>query len=150
MVNRIWPAYVAGWSWQRQLHVSFACHSSGPNSVNPGQILLVYGKQKSRYLSHFFNGFCMKNQWTRSKVAFLVISLLLCEQGTQQNRHKLIVKSNFVFPLCFNPLLFSYTMKISKQVLFLKHFVYRQQKETKNYFQHNNFLLFTGLPHTIG
>ena len=43
MVNRIWPAYVAGWSWQRADTVCFACHGSGPNSINHGEILLEYG-----------------------------------------------------------------------------------------------------------
>ena len=42
-VNRICPTYVVGPNWQRHLYVSFPCHSSGPNSVNPGQIPLVDG-----------------------------------------------------------------------------------------------------------
>ena len=30
--------------WQAEAdNVSSACHSSGPNSINPGQILLQYG-----------------------------------------------------------------------------------------------------------
>ena len=42
MVNRIWPIAVAGEAdTDLALSVS-ACHIGGPNSVNPGQILLVY------------------------------------------------------------------------------------------------------------
>ena len=41
--NRIWPTAVAGEA-DRELTLSgSACHVGGPNSVNPGQILLVYG-----------------------------------------------------------------------------------------------------------
>ena len=41
MVNRIWPTAVSG----KVSSVSAsACHISGPNSVNTGQILLVYSK----------------------------------------------------------------------------------------------------------
>ena len=44
MVKRIWPTAVAGEADTGVISVSAsACHISGPNSVNPGQILLVYG-----------------------------------------------------------------------------------------------------------
>ena len=43
MVNRIWPTAVAGEA-ERELTLSAsACHIGGTNSVNHGQILLVYG-----------------------------------------------------------------------------------------------------------
>ena len=42
-VNRIWPAYVAGWSWHKADTVCIACHSSGSTSVDHGEILLEYG-----------------------------------------------------------------------------------------------------------
>ena len=42
-VNRFWPTYVAGKA-DRELTLSAsACHICGQNSVNPGQILKVYG-----------------------------------------------------------------------------------------------------------
>ena len=42
MVNRIWPAAVAGEADMELTLSASACHMGGPNSVNPGQILLVY------------------------------------------------------------------------------------------------------------
>ena len=43
MVNRIWPTAVAGEAVSVSSVSASACHIGGPNSVNPGQILLVYG-----------------------------------------------------------------------------------------------------------
>ena len=43
MVNRIWPTAVAGETDSVSYVSALACHIGGPNSVNPGQILLVYG-----------------------------------------------------------------------------------------------------------
>ena len=43
MVNRIWPTAVAGEADSVSAGSASACHIGGPNSVNPGQILLVYG-----------------------------------------------------------------------------------------------------------
>ena len=42
-VNRIWPTAVAGKADKELTLSASACHIGGPNSVNPGQILLVYG-----------------------------------------------------------------------------------------------------------
>ena len=44
MVNRIWPAAVAGEADSVSSVSASACHIGGPNSVNHGEILLVYGK----------------------------------------------------------------------------------------------------------
>ena len=44
MVNRIWPTAVVGEADSVSSVSASACHIGGPNSVNPGQILLVYGK----------------------------------------------------------------------------------------------------------
>ena len=46
MVNRIWPTAVAGEADSVSSESASACHIGGPNSVNPGQILLVYGTPK--------------------------------------------------------------------------------------------------------
>ena len=43
MVNRIWPTAVAGEADSVSFVSASACHIGGPNSINPGQILLVYG-----------------------------------------------------------------------------------------------------------
>ena len=43
MVNRIWPTARADKSDSVSSVSASACHIGGPNSVNPGQILLVYG-----------------------------------------------------------------------------------------------------------
>jgi len=43
MVNRIWPTVVAGKADSVSSVSASACHIGGPNSVNSGQILLVYG-----------------------------------------------------------------------------------------------------------
>ena len=43
MVNRIWPTAMAGKADNVSSVSASACHIGGPNSVNPGQILLVYG-----------------------------------------------------------------------------------------------------------
>ena len=43
MVNRIWPTAVAGKADIVSSVSALACHIGGPNSVNTGQILLVYG-----------------------------------------------------------------------------------------------------------
>ena len=43
MFNRIWPTAVAGKADNVSSASTSACHIGGPNSVNPGQILLVYG-----------------------------------------------------------------------------------------------------------
>ena len=45
MVNRIWPTAVAGKADSVSFVSASACHMGGPNSVNPGQILLVYGNK---------------------------------------------------------------------------------------------------------
>ena len=53
MVNRIWPTAVVG-EGDSVISVSAsACHIGGPNSVNPGQILLVYGIQKNESVAPF-------------------------------------------------------------------------------------------------
>ena len=41
--NRIWPTPLAGKADSVSSKSASACHIGGPNSVNPGQILLVYG-----------------------------------------------------------------------------------------------------------
>ena len=43
MVNLDWPTAVAGEADSVSFVSASACHIGGPNSVNPGQILLVYG-----------------------------------------------------------------------------------------------------------
>ena len=43
MVNRIWPTAVAGKADSVSSVSALACHIGVPNSVNTGQILLVYG-----------------------------------------------------------------------------------------------------------
>ena len=43
------------WRRKRQLPVSFACHDSGLNSVNHGQILLEYGKNLSQFSHRLAN-----------------------------------------------------------------------------------------------
>ena len=43
MVNIICPTAVAGEADSVSFMSASACHIGGPNSVNPGQILLVYG-----------------------------------------------------------------------------------------------------------
>ena len=43
MVNRIWPTAVTGEADSVSSVTASACHIGGPNSVTPGQILLVYG-----------------------------------------------------------------------------------------------------------
>ena len=43
MVNRIWPTAVAGKADSVSSVSASASHIGGPNSVSPGQILLVYG-----------------------------------------------------------------------------------------------------------
>ena len=47
MVNRIWPTAVADEANSVSYVSASACHIGGPNSVNPGQILLVYGTNKA-------------------------------------------------------------------------------------------------------
>ena len=42
MVYRIWPTVVAGGADSVSSGSAAVCHIGGPNSVNPGQILLVY------------------------------------------------------------------------------------------------------------
>ena len=42
MVIRIWPPTVAGKADNVSSVSASACHIGGPNSVNPGQMLLVY------------------------------------------------------------------------------------------------------------
>ena len=46
MFNKIWPTAVAGEADRVSSVSASACHIGGPNSVNPGQILLVYGIDK--------------------------------------------------------------------------------------------------------
>ena len=46
MFNRIWPTAVAGVADSVSSVSASACHIGGPNSVNPGQILLLYGIEK--------------------------------------------------------------------------------------------------------
>ena len=43
MFNLDWPTAVAGEADSVSSVSASACHIRGPNSVNPGQILLVYG-----------------------------------------------------------------------------------------------------------
>ena len=45
MVNIIWPIAVAGKADGVSSVSTSACHIGGPNSVNPGLILLEYGSQ---------------------------------------------------------------------------------------------------------
>ena len=47
MVNRIWPTAVAGKADSVSTVSASACHIGGPNALNPGQILLVYGTKVS-------------------------------------------------------------------------------------------------------
>ena len=47
-VNRIWPTTVASKANKELTLSAPACHISGPNSVNPGQILLIYGSKPNR------------------------------------------------------------------------------------------------------
>ena len=58
MVNRIWPTAMAGKADSVSSVSASACHIDGPNSVNPGQILLVYGTSfgifRRRYLPIVF------------------------------------------------------------------------------------------------
>ena len=51
MVNRIWPTVVAVEAYTVSFMSASACQISGSNSVNPGQILLVYG---STYVYEIF------------------------------------------------------------------------------------------------
>ena len=44
MVNRIWPTAVAGEADSVSSVSASACHISGPNFVNPGQIMIDFGK----------------------------------------------------------------------------------------------------------
>ena len=48
MVNRIWPTAVTGKADSVSSVSASACHIGGPNSVNPGQILLVHGTKGER------------------------------------------------------------------------------------------------------
>ena len=52
MVNRIWPTAVTGKADSVSSVSASACHIGGPNSVKPGQILLVYGKFLSNTCMH--------------------------------------------------------------------------------------------------
>ena len=45
MVNVNWPTAVAGEADNVSSLPASACHIDGPNSVNPGQVLLVYGRE---------------------------------------------------------------------------------------------------------
>ena len=57
MVNRVWSTAGAGEA-DRELTLSAsACHIGGPNSVNPGQILLVYGSSYAYSKSLYLPGF---------------------------------------------------------------------------------------------
>ena len=67
MVNRIWPTAVAGKADSVSSVSASACHIGGPNSVNPGQILLVYGNLQLRIevlLNIHFHTFSQKTQRT--------------------------------------------------------------------------------------
>ena len=61
MVNRIWPIAPAGKADSVSSVSASACQIGGPNSVNPGQILLVYG------INLFYDGYLRKN-WLISKI----------------------------------------------------------------------------------
>ena len=50
MVNRIWPTALAEEADSVSSVSASACHIGGPNSVNPGQILLVYGNLQNMLL----------------------------------------------------------------------------------------------------
>ena len=54
MVNRIWPTAVAGEADSVSSVSASACHIGGPNSVNPGQILLVYGTSTLTFPKNLF------------------------------------------------------------------------------------------------
>ena len=41
--NAFWPTYVAGWSWQCQIHVIFSWNRSGPKGFTRGQQALSHG-----------------------------------------------------------------------------------------------------------
>ena len=60
MVNRIWPTAVVGKVDSVSSLSASACHIGGPNSVNPGQFLLVYGKSS---LKHWKNGKFLRGKW---------------------------------------------------------------------------------------
>ena len=51
MVNRIWPTAVAGKADNVSFESASACDIGGPNSVNPGQILLFYGMYHVHYVN---------------------------------------------------------------------------------------------------
>ena len=46
MVNRIWPTAVTDEADNVSRVSASACHIGGPNSVNPGQLLLEYGNHQ--------------------------------------------------------------------------------------------------------
>ena len=51
MGNRIWPTAVTGKADSASSVSASACHIDGPNSVNPGQILSVYGNEYVKKLN---------------------------------------------------------------------------------------------------
>ena len=51
--NRIWPTAVAGEADSVSSLSASVCHIGGTNSVNPGQILLVYGTNQMAFLMPF-------------------------------------------------------------------------------------------------
>ena len=65
MVNRIWPTVMVGKADVSSVSAS-ACHIGGPNSVSPGQILLVYGTTTFVVSCYF------ANENKRSKIAWKI------------------------------------------------------------------------------
>ena len=57
MVNRIWPTAVAGKADSVSAVSASASHIGGPNSVNPGQILLAYGNHIFLFYKISYNGY---------------------------------------------------------------------------------------------
>ena len=51
MVKRFWPTAVAGEADSVSSVSASVCHVGGPNSVNPGQILSVYGNGNMLHIS---------------------------------------------------------------------------------------------------
>ena len=81
MVNRIWPTAVAGKADSVSSVSASACHIGGPNSVNPGQILLVYGNRITLPLTKA-PILCITRGW-----GLAVSSLPLLEMASIKNKY---------------------------------------------------------------
>ena len=95
MVNRIWPTAVAGKADSVSSVSASACQIGGPNSVNPGQILLVYGIPCHGYLCcdmwcgdlhalryHAMNTYALKYGAVIYMLSFTCQRLLAAHSGT--------------------------------------------------------------------